>query len=76
MQTLIVYEIVPEETKFFLVPGDRSELHGCFCNTVGVEKKFSKKIVAEVSEPAWGEELKLPFRLDADTKVVNCGFVL
>jgi hypothetical protein len=75
MKTLIVYELVPEQTKFFLVDEDASRLNGCFENTVGCEKKFSKAVRDEVSLGAWGNEVQLPLTL-TDTIVVHCGFML
>lgn len=79
MKTLIVYETIPDgETKFFLVDGDRFELDGCFINTVGVEKKYTAKILAEVSTAeVWGVPLKTPFMMTGTqpVRVVNCGFI-
>jgi hypothetical protein len=77
MKTLIVYELVPEKT-FFLVDGDRSELHGCFINTESAEK-FSEAIREEVSDAKWIPEVQLPFdtsALQETLKVVHCGFIL
>lgn len=79
MKTLIVYELVPEETKFFIVDGDRSELNGCFVNTED-EEKFSAAIRREVGDISQNEhwaEVKAPVSLSGgDFVVVHCGFVL
>lgn len=75
MKTIIVYEMVPEKTQFFMVDGDRSELNGCFINTKDGER-FSEAVQAEVSEAKWGKELLPPFELSGPAKIVHCGFFL
>lgn len=82
MKTLIVYELVPEDTKFFIVDGDRSDLNGCFVNTTEGERKFSQEILDEVSSASgWGEALKPPLEffpkgIPDGLVVVHCGFIL
>lgn len=82
MQTLIVYELVPESTKFFLVDGDRSDLNGCFVNTVETSRNFSQEIQDEVSAAStWGEGLKTPLKItqlagEGELIIVHCGFIL
>lgn len=75
MKTLIIYELIPEETKFFVVEGDRSDLDGCIVNSTA-DKKFSDKIRDEVSSALWGEELKTPLMISEPHRVVHCGFML
>lgn len=80
MKTLIVYELVPEATKFFLTEGYRSELHGCFINSQGPEQKgFSAEIRKEVGDGSDNEhwtEVKMPFICSEEIVVVHCGFIL
>lgn len=76
---MIVYELVPEDTKFFLVPGDRSDLNGCFVGAIMAET-FTQEIQDEVgSADTWGPELKTPLELGdfgEVYRVVHCGFML
>lgn len=76
MKTLIIYEMVPEETKLFLVDGDRSDLDGHFVNSTGPD--IPEAIEAElVSADTWGKELKTPLTMDVvGLVVVRCGFFL
>lgn len=77
MKTLIIYELVPEETKFFVVKGDRAELDGLFVNSIGAEK-FSKSLREEVATADWGAPLKTPLLVAEHgiTRIVHCGFIL
>ncbi len=78
MKTLIVYEIVPEQTKFFLVDGDRSDLNNCFVNTVETGRAFSQEIQDEVGAAnTWGEALRPPLKLNEPVlRVVSCGIII
>lgn len=81
MKTLIIYELVPEDTKFFIVDGDRSDLNGCFVNTVESSRKFSQEIQDEVSAASWGEAIKPPLTFQPKgipdgLIIVHCGFIL
>lgn len=80
-KTFIIYELVPEETKFFVADGHRSELDGCFINTKSQEE-FSLKVREEVSAGSENEHwipVTLPFVMDgtaASFVAVHCGFML
>jgi hypothetical protein len=81
IKTLIVYELVPEDTKFFLVDGDRSDLDGCFVNSIDWDTNLPEKIGEEVGDgDKWGEPLKTPlsltFKEGEKLRVVHCGFLL
>lgn len=79
MKTLIVYSLIPEETKFFLVDGDRRELNGLFINST---EDIPEHLEDELSSGTeWGTELETPLVLDVVDDdcgfvIVNCGFVL
>ncbi len=73
MKTLIVYEMVPEETKFFVVEGDKRYLDGKFVNSTD---ELSEEVLNELSEPKWGDELNTPLALEGIGFVVHCGVFL
>ena len=77
MKTLIVYELVPEETKFFIVEGDRSDLNGCFVNSKRAEE-FSPAIREEVGRgDQWGAAVETPITSSGEIqRIVHCGFFL
>ena len=80
MKTLIVYELVPEETKFFVVDGDRSDLNGHFVNTVNWESTIPPDLHDQLSEPEqhFGAPVKMPLTWPwkDGLVVVHCGFLL
>jgi hypothetical protein len=76
MKTLVIFELVPEETKLYLFEGDRRELNGHFINGEPVPQA----IEAELGKIGEGEykanEVQAPIKLDSETFVVVCGFYL
>ena len=80
MKTLIVYELVPSETQFYLTDGDRTELNDCFVNATD-EKRFDTKVRQEVSLGKDNEHwapVSPPFTFSGGKglRVVHCGFLL
>lgn len=79
MKTLIVYSLIPEETKFFLVEGDRRDLNGLFVNSTDDIPEELEEEIAQGNR--WGGELLIPAALDLQIDgpqllIVHCGFVL
>lgn len=74
MKTLVIYELVPEETKFYILDGDRSDLNGHFINGADVPSELAEEL-----SNAWeGREVQAPVVLDPKETwtVVICGFIL
>lgn len=79
MKSLITYQLIPDDCKFYLVDGDFSRLNGCIINLES-ESNYSEADRDLVSDPSqvFGKELTLPFVLPEGEKIilVTCGFML
>ena len=74
MKSLVIYEMVPEETRLYLLDGDYSRFSGHFVNTTN---EIPEDIAEQLSN-GFDEKFRVesPVKLDSETIVVLCGFIL